>query len=285
MTPWPTSGERRVAGVSSFGFSGTNAHIVLEEAPPVASRAEGIKRPQHVLALSARTPQALGELAERYEEALLAWPADADVADFCFTANSGRSHFACRIAVSGEGALQLAEALAAVRRGEFHPGAFTGVAGPVAPQVGFLFPGQGPQYVGMGRRLWETSPVFRATLERASRALDAFLPKPILPLILGEPDAKVHSTRPSSPSQPCSPSSSAPRAPRRSWGVEPAAILGHSFGEYAGAWVAGTVSLEDAALMVTARARLTWWAGAWRPYDRGRGLRGRGQGRSTTRWF
>lgn len=257
LTSWPMSGERRVAGVSSFGFSGTNAHVVLEEAPATAERVDPIRRSHHVLALSARDPQALTELAARYERALGTWAADADVADFCFTANAGRSHFACRLAVSGESASQLAEALAAVGRGQFHPNASTGVAGPVAPQIGFLFPGQGPQYRGMGRALWGTSPVFRAALERASRALDAFLPQPILPLILDAPGASG-SLDDTSLAQPAMFAiETALAALWRSWGVEPAAVLGHSFGEYAGAWVAGAVSLEDAALMVATRARLT----------------------------
>jgi acyl transferase domain-containing protein len=257
LTPWPADGERRVAGVSSFGFSGTNAHIVLEEAPPAAVRAEAANRPQHVLTLSARDPRALDDLAGRYEEALSAWSVDADIADFCFAANAGRSHFACRIAVSGTDARELAEALGAVRRGEFHPNASTGAAGSVAPQIGFLFPGQGPQYLGMGRRLWETSPVFKTALEDACRALDTFLPQPILPLILGEASAEGSLDETGFAQPAMFAIETALAALWRSWGVEPAAVLGHSFGEYAGAWVAGAVSLEDAARMVATRARLT----------------------------
>jgi acyl transferase domain-containing protein len=256
-TPWLSAGERRVAGVSSFGFSGTNAHIVLAEAPPPAARTGAAERSHHVLAISARDSRALSELAGCYEEALRALPADADVADFCFTANAGRSHFACRIAVGGDNASQLAQALAAVRRGDPHPHASTGIAGPVTPRIGFLFPGQGPQYLGMGRHLWRTSPVFRAALESACKALDAFLPHPVLPLILGEADAQG-SLDETGLAQPAMFAVETALATLwRSWGVEPAAVLGHSFGEYAGAWVAGAVSLEDAALMVATRARLT----------------------------
>ncbi len=257
LTAWPSPGEARVAGVSSFGFSGTNAHIVLEQAPVKAARPETVARPQHVLVLSARDPQALEELSRQYEDVLNAWPADADVGDLCFTANSGRSNFAFRIAVSGATALQLAEALAAVRRGEAHPDASTGVAGHVAPQIGFLLPGQGPQYSGMGRQLWQTSPVFRAALEATCRALDPFLSQSVLPLILGEPDAQssLDETRFAQPAMFAIETGLA--ALWRSWGLEPAAILGHSFGEYAGAWIAGAVSLDDAARMVATRARLT----------------------------
>lgn len=257
LTPLPNTETRRIAGVSSFGFSGTNAHIVLEQAPMSAPRAEPTVRPLHVLALSARNPQALAEVAERYEHALSSLPADADIADFCFTANAGRSHFIYRIAVSGEDASSLAQALGAVRRGQSHPSATTGVVGPAPPQIGFLFPGQGPQYIGMGRRLWETSPVFKAALESACKSLDVFLPRPVLPLILGAPGA-AGSLDETSLAQPAMFAIEAALAALwRSWGVEPAAVLGHSFGEYAGAWVAGAISLDDAALMVATRASLT----------------------------
>jgi malonyl CoA-acyl carrier protein transacylase len=256
-TQWPANGERRIAGVSSFGFSGTNAHIILEEAPALTARAEPANRPQHVLALSARDPRALRELAERYEDTLNAQSPDADIADFCFTANAGRSHFACRLAVSGADAREIATALAAVRRGEFHPNASTGVVGAVAPQIGFLFPGQGPQYPGMGRQLYQTSPVFKTVLDDACRALDSFIPQPILPLILGESGAQGSLDETSLAQPAMFAIETALAALWRSWGVEPAAVLGHSFGEYAGAWVAGAVSLEDAARMVATRARLT----------------------------
>ncbi len=256
-TPWPNAGSRRIAGVSSFGFSGTNAHIVLEEAPSPAARTQAAERPHHVLAISARDPRALSELAGRYEEALSALAPGDDVADFCFTANAGRSHFGCRIAVSGDSASQLAQALAAVRRGESHPRVTTGTPGPHAPRIGFLLPGQGPQYLGMGRQLWQTSPVFKEALERACKALDVHLHQPILPLILGAADAKgaLDETECAQPAMFAVETALA--ALWRSWGVEPAAVLGHSFGEYAGAWVAGAVSLEDAALMVCTRACLT----------------------------
>ncbi|RYG33005.1 MAG: type I polyketide synthase, partial [Burkholderiales bacterium] len=257
LTAWPTVGERRVAGVSSFGFSGTNAHVVLADAPPDAARSNLFKRPQHILALSARNAPGLSELTKRYEEALRNLPIDVDVADFCFTANAGRAHFAHRVAVTGDNAAQLAAALSAVRRGEFHPRASIGVVGAVMPRVGFLFPGQGPQYLGMGRQLWETSPVFKVALEKATQALDAFMPQQVLSLILGESGAEgsLDHTRLAQPAMFAIETALA--ALWRSWGVEPSAVLGHSFGEYAAAWVAGAVPLQDAAKMVAVRARLT----------------------------
>lgn len=257
LTPWINLAERRAAGVSSFGFSGTNAHAVLVDAPKLAVRSRDAERPYHVLTISARDPKALGELAAHYEEALEALAPDADIADFCFTANAGRSHFAHRIAVSGESAAQLSHALAAVRRGEAHPSASTGIAGPASPRIGFLFPGQGPQYIGMGRQLWQTSPVFKSALERACKALDAHLPHSILPLILGEPAAEGSLDKTEFAQPAMFAIETALAELWRSWGVEPAAVLGHSFGEYAGALNAGAVSLEGAAFMVSLRARLT----------------------------
>lgn len=255
--PWPGQGLRRVAGVSSFGFSGTNAHVILAEAPALDARAGVLSRPVHVLALSARTAKALDELIARYQAALADLEEGADLADFCFTANAGRSHFSHRVAVSGANAAQLGQALEAVRRGGFHPNATAGIAGASAPRAGFLFPGQGPQYAGMGRELWDTSPVFRQALENACNVLAQFLPQPILPLILGDTAAQgsLDDTRLAQPAMFAIETALA--ALWRSWGVQPAAVLGHSFGEYAAAWVSGAASLQDAAKMVATRARLT----------------------------
>ncbi len=107
---WPRSAAPRRAGVSSFGFSGGNAHVVLAESPAVPLTANELERPRHLLTLSTRDPQALSELADRYAAALLGQPT-ASLADFCFTANTGRAAFRHRLAISGTDHEQLAAAL------------------------------------------------------------------------------------------------------------------------------------------------------------------------------
>ena len=107
------------------------------------------------------------------------------MADVCFTAAAGRSHFAHRVAVTGNSPEGLSEALAAYRAGGSHARLATGTRGARQPRVAFLFPGQGPQYVGMGRALYDSSPVFRAALDECLAVLDVLLPQPLGPLIFG----------------------------------------------------------------------------------------------------
>jgi acyl transferase domain-containing protein/SAM-dependent methyltransferase len=257
-TPWKPIQGKRVAGVSSFGFSGTNAHVILEEAPPEPAKAVGgLQRPAHVLALSARDPQTLQEIAARYAAVLDgASAAQFDVADVCFTAAAGRSHFANRLTVSGNTPEAMSEALAAYRAGGSHARLATGTRGARQPRVAFLFPGQGPQYVGMGRALYDSSPVFRAALDECLAVLDPLLPQPLGPVIFGQPgvSGSLDETAYAQPAMFAIEMALA--ALWRSWGIEPVAVMGHSFGEYAAACVAGAVSMADAARMVVARGRL-----------------------------
>jgi acyl transferase domain-containing protein len=160
LVPWPRSERRRFGAVSSFGFGGTNAHIVLEEAPPAPVLTNQEERPWHILALSAKDETALRQLAGTYQQHLAEYP-DLSVADVCYSANTGRSHMEARMAVAAPTAEALATSL-----GEFGGGAMpVGVAynrwnGQDRPKVAFLFTGQGAQYPGMGRQLYDTEPIF-----------------------------------------------------------------------------------------------------------------------------
>ncbi|MES2221023.1 MAG: beta-ketoacyl synthase N-terminal-like domain-containing protein, partial [Acidobacteriota bacterium] len=163
LTAWGTTEEHRIAGVSSFGFSGTNAHVVLEEAPTRQSVANEHERPVHALTLSARTEKALYVVCARYATALRSIASDT-LPDFCFTANCGRAHFAHRVFVAGSTPEQIALELEQMQGDNITAPSATIYRGIVespelAGRVCFLFTGQGSQYAGMGRELYESSEV------------------------------------------------------------------------------------------------------------------------------
>jgi acyl transferase domain-containing protein len=222
-TPWPMIDGRRVAGVSSFGFSGCNAHVILEDAPPADAPAIDRQRPLNLLVLSASGRSALTEMARRYSSVLCDGEA---VADVCYTASAGRSHFAERLAVVGAGAGELREALAAYVDGTESAAVVTGRHdGTATPQVAFLFTGQGAQYVGMGRALYETSPTFRDAIDECAEGLAPYLETGLLNTLWGEsPAAPLDRTACAQPA--LFAIEYALSVLWRSWGVEPAAVLG-----------------------------------------------------------
>ena len=189
---WPRSGRRRLAGVSSFGFSGTNAHVIVEEAPLPEARPSGEERPLQILALSARGEAALEQLGARYADVLER--ATAPPGDVCFTANAGRAHFEHRLAVTGATVAELRDALRKAL-----PGRRVRVRDGLRPV--FLFPGQGAQYAGMGRQLYDTQPVFRAALDQCAEGLRGELETPLLEVLWG--DSSDLRSRPPIPSPPC----------------------------------------------------------------------------------
>ena len=188
--PWARDGRTRIAGVSSFGFSGTNAHVIVQEAPEevhVAAEplAPSDDRRFSVLPLSARSPAALVELAQGYGSWLAAHP-EASLADVCLTAGVGRSHFEHRAALvvnSTESARELLGALAEDRPA---PGLVRGDCSD-KPKTAWLFTGQGSQYAGMARELFETEPVFAETMARCAAAIAGVLETPLLDVIF-DPD-------------------------------------------------------------------------------------------------
>ncbi len=253
-TPWPAIGGRRLAGVSSFGFSGTNAHAIVEAASDtVAAVATTVDRPQHLLALSARDTHTLRALAGAYAERLQG--ATDPLADICFTANTGRAHFAHRLALRADSAADLQLALRAAATGGHASGLISGTAGAQPPRVAFLFTGGGAQSAGMARLLDAQAPVFRQMLDAAAVILDPLLGRPIRDLLNagGDTEAPIHQTRYGQPVLVAVEIALA--ALWRSWGIEPVAVLGHSLGEYAAAHVAGVISLEDALRIVVERTR------------------------------
>ena len=249
--PWPRTAAPRRAGVSSFGFGGTNAHVILEESPIVhVTPAARPERAWHVLTLSAKSEPALGELARRYGGLPLADPLLADV---CYSANTGRAHLPYRAAIAADSPDALRQGLRALAAGANRPGLHRGRAPHRAPKVAFLFTGQGSQYAGMGRRLYDTQPVFRTVLERCEPVLREAAGFSLLALLFGDAPG-LSETRYAQPA--LFALQAALLALWRSWGVVPGAVLGHSAGEYAAAHAAGMLGLEDGLRLLAARGRL-----------------------------
>lgn len=254
--PWPRGEGRRIAGVSSFGFGGTNAHVVLEEAPPLKPVRRDFERALHILTLSAHSENALKELARRYEK-FLAIHRQASVADVCFTANVGRSHFLHRLAVAAGSSAQLRERLAAFVSGRDTQGLHVGQArNRERPKVAFLFTGQGSQYPGMARTLYETQPTFRKWLDRCDQILRPCLEQPLLKVLYPPPEASTPLNETAYAQPALFAVEYALAQLWRSWGIEPAVVLGHSVGEYVAACIAGAFSLEQGLKLIAERGRL-----------------------------
>src|SRR5690606_16866825 len=185
---WP-EGAERIAGVSSFGFSGTNAHVVVAAAPAAepGERSGGeVDRPVHVLVVSGRKERALREYAGRYAERLGEGEEELSLADVAHTANTGRAQFGHRAAVVAETVEEARAALEAVAAGREAAGVIAGKVPPGdPPRVAFLFTGQGSQYMGMGRGLYESAPVFRDALERCDALPRGELEVPVLEVFYG----------------------------------------------------------------------------------------------------
>ena len=253
LTEWPAPEGRRVAGLSSFGFSGTNVHMIVEEPPARRAPEEDTLRPQSVLAMSAKSERALLKLAQRYQKRLTSGDT-ATVADLCYSGNTGRAHFPHRLAAVGATRQEIAARLSDFVRGDVGEGLALGEA--ADSEVVFLFTGQGPQRVGMARRLYETQPTFRRIIDRCDEILRPHLEAPLLS-VLYPSDSELGLINEMAYSQPVLFAVEYAVAELwRSWGVEPAAVLGHSLGEYAAACFAGAMSLEDGLALIAARGRL-----------------------------
>lgn len=252
LEPWKNGDQPLRMGTSSFGFGGTNAHVILEEAPPAPAPEETLQRPLHVMTLSARTSGALDELAGRYAKHL-AEHLDESLANIAYTANVGRAHFNHRLAVVAADAQEAQRRLAEYRPDALPPGMVRGEA-TATHRVAMLFTGQGSQYAGMGRALYETQPEFRSALDQCAQILDDELDRPLLELLAPTAGDLLNQTGFTQPA--IFALQYALATLWRSWGIEPAAVMGHSVGEFAAACIAGVLSLEDGLRLIAARARL-----------------------------
>ncbi|MDJ0897245.1 MAG: type I polyketide synthase [Xenococcus sp. MO_188.B8] len=259
---WSVRGSR-FAGVSSFGFGGTNCHVILEEAPsptPVVSEVSDVERPWHLLTLSAKTEKALQELVTSYQQYLENHP-ELAIADICFTSHTGRSHFNHRLAVITSDQEELAAQLAKISEGEEFNGVFSGQlpSNNKAPKIAFLFTGQGSQYINMGRQLYCTQPVFRRTLDQCEQILQSYLEKSILDVIYPENTKELNNfvIDQTAYTQPALFAIEyALTQLWQSWGIQPDVVMGHSVGEYVAATISGVFSLEDGLKLIAHRSRL-----------------------------
>ncbi|QSQ18101.1 SDR family NAD(P)-dependent oxidoreductase [Myxococcus landrumensis] len=256
VQPWEVESGTRMAGISSFGLSGINAHLIVEEAPAREHPASSPEVPEplaRLLPLSARDEKALRVLAAEHQSLLMR--DEGRLEDLCYTASVRRGHDEHRLTVVGRTRAELADHLGAFLAGEPCPAMAHRRASPHRPKVVFVFPGQGSQWPGMARALMREAPAFRATLEACDQVMRAHVEGSLMAVLSGEADP--------SPLedigflQPVLFSISVALAAQwRAWGIEPDAVVGHSMGEVAAAHVAGVLSLEDAMRVICRRSAL-----------------------------
>ena len=253
LTEWKTNGTPRLAGVSSFGMGGTNAHAVLGEPP--TPQPSGPSRPARLLLFSAKTESALDAMTARLAEALRDQPG-LNLADVAFTLQVGRKRLGHRrmlVCHSPEDAQTALSARDPER-------VFTSYQEPHSRSVNFMFSGQGAQYVDMGRGLYETETVFRETVDTCAKLLKPHLELDVREVLYpasGQSEAAAEKLTQTGLTQAAL--FTIEYAMARlwiSWGIKPQAMIGHSIGEYVAACLAGVFSLEDALMLVAARGRL-----------------------------
>ena len=244
---WDSDVTPRRAGVSSFGIGGTNAHVVLEEAPPTVP----VRSPRdaHVFVLSGKTVTAVERIASRLADHLDA-QADISMTDVEWTLQAGRTAFTHRRIAVASDAVQAANILRQPARAgltSIHEGGDRPVA--------FLFSGQGSQHVGSGRRIYRTEPVYRDAFDRCAALFEPHLGVDIREIISGKfGEEAINETRLAQPI--LFATAYALASMWMKWGITPKSMLGHSIGEYVAAHLAGVMSLEDAVSIVAMRGRL-----------------------------
>ncbi|ERN40832.1 polyketide synthase module [Rubidibacter lacunae KORDI 51-2] len=266
---WPDDGCPRRAGVNSFGFGGANAHAIVEEAPTSAGRmgsevceetpnAEDDGPAAYLLPISARSDEALQELALRHLSVLQGGKPAFDLYGYCRAAARRRTHHHCRLAVLGQNRDELIAKLQDYRRGLEPKGLLLGKSDVLdRPEDGpvFVFSGMGPQWWAMGRQLLHAEPLFRHWIERCDAAFAEFADWSLLQeLTRDEASSRMSETQISQPANFAL--QVALGELWRAWGLQPAAIVGHSAGEGAAAYMSGMLGLEEAARAIYHRARL-----------------------------
>jgi acyl transferase domain-containing protein/acyl carrier protein len=251
---WNYDAPTRIAGVSGFGITGTNAHIVLEEVEPVPHTKS---EEAHLFALSARTPEALHSLAASWHKRLkneTVWP--QSMADLAYTSTVRRTHHDSRLAITASTREELGTQLAAWMAHEETAGLCSGERKPdLKGRAVFVFPGQGGQWVGMGQSLFVCEPAFRAALQACDEAIRECAGWSVIERLMAPSGnnllQEIDVVQPALFAVMVSVT-----ALLRTWGMEPAAVVGHSMGESVAAYVSGALSLGDAVAVICHRSRL-----------------------------
>ncbi len=259
LADWPAD-RPRVAGVSSFGFGGTNVHALLAAAPGVGYESPtvatgglgGASHARYLLPLSAKTGMALQDLARTLAEHLRRHP-ELSLADVSRTLGTGRTHMPYRLVARGDSGAEVSEQIDLWLRSGRSQAVVAGKVFDDPPcRVGFLFTGQGSAYAGMARTLDEAEPAFRSALDRCEQILRRCTGWSVREVLCDS--TRVDETEFGQPA--LFAFGYALAELWRSWGVQPAAMMGHSVGEYIAATQAGVFSLEDGLTLIVARARL-----------------------------
>lgn len=266
-TPWPTGAKQKLAAISSFGMSGTNVHLILEAEDRLTLAAacnnpntstefievdtfEAPPSELYLLPLSAESREALVGQAARYAGHIVAHPKDS-LLDICFSAATNREHFKHRLAVVGTSREELIKQLQRYASG-VKTSSNVGKS-----KIAFLFTGQGSQYPGMGRQLYDTQPVFRAVIDQCNDLLQHRLDYPLIDVLYSKSTQMKAMLDQTAYAQPAVFSLECALVELwKSWGIQPQAVLGHSLGEYAAAYTAGVFDLETGLTLTATRGRL-----------------------------
>lgn len=257
IIPWHRNGTPRLAGVNSFGYSGTNAHVILQEAP-AQNNGHTQSLSEHtseMLVVSAKSPASLDELVDGWVE-FLDKSQEISLQNIAFSAALSRTQLTQRLAIVGKDKEDIKQKLQAWREGRTPKGVAHGQIFPkIKPKIAFIFTGQGSQYADMGHELYASEPRFAETINRIASFMDPELGAPLLEVLFGEKSGEyLENTRYVQPALFALEYALADLV--RHWGVEPSYVIGHSIGEIVAACIAGMLDLEDAARFVVARGRL-----------------------------
>nr|AQH32481.1 hybrid polyketide synthase/peptide synthetase [Fischerella sp. CENA161] len=252
-SPWPDNGAVRIAGVSSFGFSGTNAHVIVEQAPIAEMPAIKQQLPSHLLTISAHNQIALKELARRFYTRLEFEP---EIGDICYSAAIGRSALPERLAIIADTLPELQQRLAAFADEKTLDNStfYQRYTGEKQPKIVFLFTGQGACYPGMGEQLYQTQPTFRKYIDQCAAILANHLEYPLVEILFGDRTDLLNQTAYAQPA--IFALEYAIAMLWQSWGITPGLLIGHSVGEYVAACVAGVFSLEAGLALIVKRGQL-----------------------------
>ncbi len=250
-TPWPKS-QQKIAGVSAFGMSGTNAHLVIEAPKSKVPATTANESEPHLIVVSGKSDESVRQLAGDYARHLSDNP-DQPIADVAFTSTCGRSHFEHRGAIVASSAQRAIECLRELERTATSDAVFSGHHRR-PPKVLWQFTGQGSQYLSMGKGLYDKWPAFKEAIDQCDAWLTPLRERSLIEVMFGDDENSIHQTQWTQPAIFAVQMGLAKLL--QSWGFGPDAVLGHSVGQYAAACVAGVMSWQDGLNLISHRGRL-----------------------------